>query len=91
MPNQHSIFFFTQLLCSPGGRPSPSPKSFSLLAGTGVDIAGVFFTVGPFEVIAALEEMVVDLGDAAGAGTALEAHVGLEIGHARLSWAGAVS
>ena len=56
----------------------------ALLAGVGVNIAGVFFTVGPFGGIAAFKEMVVDLGDAAGAGPALAAHIGLEIGHTRL-------
>lgn len=56
----------------------------ALLAGVGVDIAGVFLAVGPFGGIASLEEMVVDLGDAAGARSALAAHVGLEVGHTRL-------
>ena len=50
----------------------------------GVDIAGVLFTIGPFGGIAPFEEVVVDFGDAAGAGPALAAHVGLEIGHTRL-------
>jgi len=40
----------------------------ALLSGMGVDIAGVFFTVGPFGRIAAFKEVIVDLGDAAGAG-----------------------
>ena len=56
----------------------------ALLASMGVDIAGVLFAVGPFGGVASLEEVVVDLGDAAGAGLALAAHVGLEIGHTRL-------
>ena len=56
----------------------------ALLAGMGVDVAGVFLAVGPFGRIAPLEEMVVDFGDAAGAGLALAAHIGLEIGHTRL-------
>ena len=56
----------------------------TLLAGVGVDIAGVLFAVGPFGGVASLEEMVVDLGDTAGARPALAAHVGLEIGHSRL-------
>ena len=50
----------------------------ALLAGVCVDIAGVLFAVGPFGRIAALEEMVADLGDAAGAGLALAAYIGLE-------------
>ena len=49
-----------------------------------VDVAGVLFTVGPFGGVAPLEEMVVDFGNATGAGAALAAYVGLEIGHARL-------
>lgn len=56
----------------------------ALLAGMGVDVAGVFLAVGPFGGVASLEEVVVDLGDAAGAGLALAAHIGLEIGHTRL-------
>lgn len=56
----------------------------ALLAGVGVDIAGVFLAVGPFGGIASLEEMVVDLADAASTGPALAAHIGLEIGHTRL-------
>ena len=56
----------------------------TLLAGVGVDIAGVLFAVGPFGRIAAFKEMVVDLGDAAGTGSALAAHIGLEVGHTRL-------
>ena len=57
---------------------------FALLAGMGVDIAGVLFAVGPLGRVAAFEEMVVDLTDAAGTGSALAAHVGLEVGHSRL-------
>ena len=57
---------------------------FTLLAGVSVDIAGVLFAVWPFGGISSLKEMVVDFGDTARAGTALAAHVGLEIGHARL-------
>ena len=56
----------------------------ALLAGVRVDIAGVLFAVWPFGGIAPLEEMVVDLTDAAGTGPALTANVRLEIGHARL-------
>ena len=56
----------------------------TLLAGVGVDIAGVLFTIGPLGRVAAFEEMVVDLGDTAGAGSALAAHIGLEVGHSRL-------
>ena len=56
----------------------------ALLAGVGVDIPCVLFAVGPFGGIASLEEMVVDLADTAGTGSALAAHVGLEIGHTRL-------
>ena len=56
----------------------------ALLTGVSVDIAGVLFAVGPFGRIAAFKEMVVDLGDAAGAGSALAAHIGLEVGHSRL-------
>ena len=56
----------------------------AFLAGMGVDIAGVLFTIGPLGRVAAFEEMVVDLTDTAGAGSALAAYVGLEIGHARL-------
>lgn len=57
---------------------------FALLAGMGVDIAGVLFTIGPLGRVAPLEEVVVDLGDAAGAGAALAAHIGLKVGHFRL-------
>ena len=57
---------------------------FTLLAGVGVDIAGVLFTIGPFGELAPFEEVVVDLTDAAGTGAALAAYVGLEIGHSRL-------
>ena len=56
----------------------------ALLAGVGIDIASVLFAVGPFGGVAAFEEVVIDLGDAAGAGPALTANVRLEIGHARL-------
>ena len=56
----------------------------ALLAGVGVDIAGVLFAVGPFGRIASFKEVVVDLTDAAGARPAFAAHVGLEIGHTRL-------
>ena len=61
----------------------------ALLAGVGIDIAGVLFAVGPFGGIAAFKEMVVDLTDAAGTGPALTANVRLEIGHFRffrLGW-----
>ena len=57
---------------------------FTLLTGMGVDIAGVFLAIGPLGRVAPLEEMVVDLGDAAGARPALAAHLGLEVGHSRL-------
>lgn len=57
---------------------------FALLAGMGIDIAGVFLAIGLFGRIEAFKEMVVDLGDAAGTGSALAAHIGLEIGHTRL-------
>ena len=56
----------------------------ALLAGMGVDIAGVLFTIGPLGRVAAFKEMVADLADAAGAGAALAAHIGLEVGHFRL-------
>ena len=56
----------------------------TLLTGMSIDITSVFFAVGPFGGLASLEEMVVNLTDAAGAGPALAAHVGLEIGHTRL-------
>ena len=56
----------------------------ALLAGVGIDIAGVLFTIGPFGGVASFKEVVVDLGDAAGAGSALAAHIGLEVGHSRL-------
>ncbi len=56
----------------------------TLLAGMGVDIAGVLFTIGPLGRVAAFEEMVVDLTDAAGARSAFAAHIGLEVGHTRL-------
>ena len=56
----------------------------TLFSGVSIDIAGVLFAVGPFGRIAAFKEMVVDLGDAAGTGSALAAHIGLEIGHTRL-------
>ena len=56
----------------------------ALLAGVGIDIAGVFFTVGPLGGVASLKETVVDLGDTASARLTLAAHIGLEIGHSRL-------
>lgn len=56
----------------------------TFLTGVCVDIAGVLFAVGPLGRIAPLEEMVVDFGDTAGAGLALAAHVGFEIGRSRL-------
>ena len=56
----------------------------ALLAGMGVDIAGVLFAVGPLWRVATFKEMVADLADAAGAGSALAAHIGLEVGHSRL-------
>ena len=56
----------------------------ALLAGVRVDIAGALFAVGPLGGIAAFKEMVADLADAAGARSALAAHIGLEVGHARL-------
>ena len=63
----------------------------ALLAGVCIDIAGVPFAIGPLGGVAAFEEMVVDLADAAGAGAALAAYVGLEVGHSRLFclWHGA--
>ena len=39
----------------------------ALLAGVGIDIAGVLFAVGPFRGITAFKEMVVNLTDAASA------------------------
>ena len=59
----------------------------ALLAGMGVDIAGVFLAVGPFWGIASFKEVVVDLADAARAGLADFAHVRLKVndgGHIRL-------
>ena len=56
----------------------------TLFAGVCIDIAGVLFTVGSFGRVAAFKQMVVDLADTAGTGSALAAHVGLEIGHTRL-------
>ena len=50
----------------------------------GIDIAGVFLAIGPLGGVAPLEEMVADLTDAAGTGSALAAYVGLEVGHFRL-------
>ena len=55
----------------------------ALLAGVGIDIAGVLFAVGPLGRVAPFKQMVVELGDAADAGLALAAHIGLEIGHTR--------
>ena len=56
----------------------------ALLAGMGIDIAGGFLAIGPLWRVAPFKEMVVDLGDAAGAGSALAAYIGLEVGHSRL-------
>ena len=56
----------------------------ALLAGIGVDIAGVLFAIGPLGGVASLEEVVIDLADTAGTGPALAAHIGLEVGHSRL-------
>lgn len=39
----------------------------------GVDIASVLFAIGPFGRIASFKEVVVDLTDAAGTGSALAA------------------
>ena len=47
----------------------------ALLAGMGVDIAGVFLTVGPFGGVASFKQVVADLADAAGAGAALAAYL----------------
>lgn len=47
----------------------------ALLAGMGVDIAGVLFAVGPFGGVASFKQVVVDLTDAAGAGSVLAAHM----------------
>ena len=46
----------------------------TLLAGMGVDIAGVLFAVGPFGGVASVKQVVVDLADTAGAGAALAAY-----------------
>ena len=46
----------------------------TLLAGVGVDIAGVLFAIGPLGGVAPLEEVVVDLTDAACSRPALAAH-----------------
>ena len=56
----------------------------TLLAGVSVDIAGVLFAIVPLGGVAPLEEMVADLADTAGAGAALAAYEGLEVGHFRL-------
>ena len=56
----------------------------ALLTGVGVDVAGVLLAVYLHRRVAAFEEVVVDLGDAAGARSALAAYIGLEIGHTRL-------
>ena len=44
----------------------------------------MFLAIGPFGRIASFKEVVVDLGNAAGARPALAAHIGLEVGHTRL-------
>ena len=56
----------------------------ALLAGVGVDVAGMLCPVRPYGRIASLKQVVIDLGDAAGAGSALAAYIGLEVGHTRL-------
>lgn len=43
-----------------------------------------FFAVDPHRRIATLKQVIVDLGDAADAGSALAAYTGLEVGHFRL-------
>lgn len=49
----------------------------------GVHVSRVLLAVGPDGRVAALEQVVVQLADAAGAGPAHAAAVGLEVGHAR--------
>lgn len=39
----------------------------ALLAGVGIDIAGVLFTIGPFGGVAPFKQVVADLADAASA------------------------
>ena len=50
----------------------------------GVDVAGVLFTVDPGGRVAALPQVGTFLRDASGAGSALLARDGLEVGHAGL-------
>ena len=56
----------------------------ALLAGMGVDIAGVLFAVDPCGRVAALPQVRPFLRDASGARPALLARDRLEVGHARL-------
>ena len=59
----------------------------TFLAGMRVDIPRVLFAVDPRRGVAPLKQVVVDLADAARAGLAALAHVGLKIndgGHIRL-------
>ena len=72
----------------PQSRPS-SPRSASSASlrtprGYGRRHCGRIFYRRTTWGVAPLKEMVVDLGDAARAGSALAAHIGLEVGHTRL-------
>ena len=66
---------------SPQSAPSASPHT---PRGYGRRHCGRIFYRRTTWGVAPLKEMVVDLGDAARAGSALAAHIGLEVGHTRL-------
>ena len=85
LPVAFTHFHYPLCICNLGFhlRDEHLELFLALLAGVGVDIAGVLFAVGPLGRVAPFKQMVVELGDAAGAGLAPEPHVGLEIGHTR--------
>ena len=66
----------------------------TLLAGMGVDIAGVLLAVDPHRRVAAFKKVVIDLADTSCACPAAIAHIRLEIGHSqffRLGWGHSLS
>ena len=80
-PNPSAAALLRSPLSSPRSALSASPRT---PRGCGHRHCGRAFYHRPLGRVAAFEEMVVDLTDAAGAGSALAAHIGLEIGHTRL-------
>ena len=56
----------------------------ALLAGVGVDVAGMLRPVRPHGRIASLKQVIIEFADAAGAWFPFLPHIGLEVGHTRL-------